>query len=62
MIDADEQIDAVHRDVGRRKLDDDEAATIVLSRRFDAGRDEVWDACTDAGQISEWFLPISGDL
>ncbi|WP_336207012.1 SRPBCC family protein [Nonomuraea sp. LPB2021202275-12-8] len=39
-----------------------ETKTLVLTRRYDAGTEDVWDACTNAERISRWMLPITGDL
>lgn len=58
-----EQIEAVDREVGHRLLDDDEeAATVILGQTLMADIADVWDACTNAERIPQWFLPISGDL
>lgn len=62
MFDTDNQIEAVDREVGSRQLEEGEGATIVLSQTFETDIDDVWEACTDADRIPEWFLPISGEL
>ncbi|MEV4575559.1 SRPBCC family protein [Nonomuraea jabiensis] len=46
----------------QRELKDGDVKTVVLRRHFDAEVEDVWDACTDAGRLSRWFLPVSGDL
>ncbi|MEV0590363.1 SRPBCC family protein [Nonomuraea cavernae] len=47
----------------RREVSDGaEVKTIVVSRRYDAAVEDVWDACTDAERIGRWFLPVTGDL
>jgi uncharacterized protein YndB with AHSA1/START domain len=62
MIDVVHQINSVHRRVGTRVLDAGEARTVVVSRTYDAPIEDVWDACTNAGRIPRWFLPVSGEL
>lgn len=46
----------------RRELKDGKRKTVALRRHYDAGVEDVWQACTDAGRLSRWFLPVSGDL
>jgi uncharacterized protein YndB with AHSA1/START domain len=62
MINVTQQINAVRREVGRRVLEPGEARTVTISQRYDAGIDDVWDACTNPQRIPRWFLPISGEL
>jgi uncharacterized protein YndB with AHSA1/START domain len=65
MTDLLNELKAVERAVGSRPVSPDdarEARTIVLSRRYDAPIDDVWDAVTDPERISRWFLPVTGDL
>lgn len=62
MINIEEQINAVHRQVGSRQVDAGEARTVVISQTYRASVDDVWDACTNAERIPRWFLPVSGDL
>ena len=62
MIDVIHQINAVRRHVGSRVLEVGEARVVTISQSYDAGIDDVWDACTNAERIPRWFLPISGDL
>lgn len=35
---------------------------LIATRVVGAGREELWDALTNAARIPKWFLPISGDL
>lgn len=35
---------------------------LTLSRTYPTDIDDLWNACTDAERIPQWFLPISGDL
>jgi len=62
MIDVTQQINAVRRTVGTRVLEAGEARTVTISQTYDAGTEDVWDACTNPERIPRWFLPISGEL
>ncbi len=62
MIDVTEQINTVDRRLGSRTLDAGEARTLTISRVYDTGVEDLWDACTNAERIPRWFLPVSGDL
>jgi uncharacterized protein YndB with AHSA1/START domain len=55
------EIEAVHREVGERRIPAGEARVIRLRRDYDAPIDDVWDALTNPERIGRWFLPISGD-
>jgi uncharacterized protein YndB with AHSA1/START domain len=56
MIEVD--VNGVERRVGTR----DEARTLTISRVYDTGIEDLWDACTNPERIPRWFLPVSGDL
>ena len=62
MIDVVHVISATRRTVGSRTLEAGEARTSTISRTYDAGVEDLWDACTNPERIPRWFLPISGDL
>jgi uncharacterized protein YndB with AHSA1/START domain len=62
MIEVNQQINAVRREVGSRVLEAGEARTVTISQAYDAAIDDVWDACTNPERIPRWFLPVSGDL
>jgi uncharacterized protein YndB with AHSA1/START domain len=62
MIDVVPTIKAVQRHVGTRSLEAGEARTTTIGRTYDAGPQDLWDACTKPERIPRWFLPISGDL
>lgn len=62
MIDVVHTINAFTRRVGSRTLEAGEARTTSISRTYDAGIDDLWDACTNPERIPRWFLPVSGDL
>jgi len=56
MIEVD--VNGVERRIGSR----DEARTLTISRVYDTGIEDLWDACTNPERIPRWFLPVSGDL
>ncbi|MEV0200948.1 SRPBCC family protein [Nonomuraea sp. NPDC050691] len=58
MIDIIDAIKRARREVG----ENGETKTVVISRRYDAAVEDVWDACTAPERISRWFLPVSGDF
>ncbi len=62
MFDISEQIEAVDRKVGRGLLDEEEAATVMIAQTLREEIADVWETCTNAERIPQWFLPISGDL
>jgi uncharacterized protein YndB with AHSA1/START domain len=62
MIDITQAIEAVRREVGTGRIAAGEGRSIRLQREFEASIEDVWDAVTDPGRISRWFLPIHGDL
>jgi uncharacterized protein YndB with AHSA1/START domain len=62
MIDVKQQISAVRRTVGSRRLEAGEARVSTISQTFDTGIDDLWDVVTDPERIRRWFLPVSGDL
>lgn len=62
MIDIVNQINAVHREVGKGTFSAGEGPVVLVRRRYDAAVEDVWDACTNAERIPRWFLPITGEL
>ncbi|MGW1887095.1 SRPBCC family protein [Streptomyces sp. NPDC001970] len=62
MSDIVDQINDIHREVGRRPVAEGEARTVLLRRTYDATAEDVWDACTDPERIRRWFLPVSGEF
>lgn len=62
MIDVSGEINAVRRRVGERVLEAGTAVTATVTRTFDTGVEDLWDAVTSPERISRWFLPVSGDL
>jgi uncharacterized protein YndB with AHSA1/START domain len=61
MIDIVREIDAITREVGTKTIPAGDGQTVTLTRDFDAGIEDVWDALTTADRISRWFLPIELD-
>lgn len=61
-IDIPAEIGSVHRQTGKRHTASGEGRTVLLRRMYDAPIEDVWDACTNPGRISRWFLPVTGDL
>lgn len=53
-------VDEINR--AHRELLDGERKVVTLRRSYNAGIEDVWDACTDADRLKRWFLPVSGDL
>ena len=62
MIDIVNQLNAIRRQVSRRTAGDAEEVSVLLTRRYDAAIEDVWDAITDPDRIKRWMMPISGDL
>lgn len=62
MIDVTHQISAVRRTVGSRVLEAGEARVVTIGQTYDAGIEDVWDACTNPERIPRWFLPVTGEL
>jgi len=62
MIDILNQLNAIQRQVSRRTADGTEEVSVLLTRRYDAAIEDVWDAITDPDRIKRWMMPISGDL
>jgi hypothetical protein len=57
MIDVTGQINAVRRQAGARVLEAGEARTVTLRQTYDAGIEEVWDACTNP----EHLVPLGDE-
>ncbi|MDT0265132.1 SRPBCC family protein [Streptomyces sp. DSM 44915] len=57
-----DEINAVHRAVGRRDIPAGASTTVLLSRRYDATLEDVWNACTTPERVARWLTPVTGDL
>src|SRR4051812_50038637 len=55
-------ISSVERRLGSCTLEAGQARTLTISRVYDTGVEDLWDACTNPERIPRWFLPVSGDL
>lgn len=53
---------SVTRELGRREHEGRPVHALVATRVCGVGRDDLWDALTNAARIPKWFLPITGDL
>ncbi len=53
---------SVRRELGRREHEGRSVHALVSVRVCSGGREELWDALTNAARIPKWFLPISGEL
>lgn len=62
MADLTDHINAVHREVGRRRIPAGDGHAVVLSRRCDATLEDVWNACTTPERLARWLAPVTGDL
>jgi len=52
----------VRRSVRNVEKDGRRASTVTLTRLYDTGVDDLWDALTSKERLPRWFLPIEGDL
>ena len=57
-----DEINAVHRAVGRADTPAGEARTVLLRRTYESSIEDVWDAVTNPERLPRWVLPVSGDL
>jgi uncharacterized protein YndB with AHSA1/START domain len=62
MIDVVAHINEIQREVNTGQSGQGEGTSVVLRRRYDAGVDDVWDACTSPERLKRWFVPVSGEL
>jgi uncharacterized protein YndB with AHSA1/START domain len=62
VIDIINELAAVQRRVGTRRIPAGEGRTVLLRRSYDAPVEDVWDAITNPERINRWFLPVTGDL
>ena len=56
------QLAAVTRAVSLTERDGRPARVVTLSRSFETGVADLWDAVTIGERIPRWFTPVSGDL
>jgi uncharacterized protein YndB with AHSA1/START domain len=61
-MDIGDEINALRRETGQARIDDQDVRTITLRRTYDAPIEDVWDAVTDPKRVNRWFLPVTGDF
>ena len=62
MVDIVHEIQAARRAVGTGTLAAGDARSISITRTYDAGIDDVWDALNSPERLGRWFMPVSGDF
>ncbi len=62
MIDVNEQISQVRRQLGSRTLGAGEARVSTISQVYDTSIDDLWDVVTNPERIARWFAPVEGEL
>jgi uncharacterized protein YndB with AHSA1/START domain len=62
IIDVEQVVGAVTREVSSREHDGKLARVVVATRVYNTSADDLWDALTSAERLPRWFLPVSGDL
>ncbi len=61
-FDVEQHLGAVERSVSSGERDGRPARAVTLARGFTKTVEDLWDAVTNRDRISDWFLPVSGDL
>ncbi len=61
-LDVEGHLRAVERKVALPVIKGKPAGAVVLRRSFGTTVEDLWDAVTVPERISEWFLPVSGEL
>ncbi|QVQ52728.1 SRPBCC family protein [Spiractinospora alimapuensis] len=56
------QIDRVHRVVGRATVDGGPGYVVTLDQTYETDVADLWDACTTAERLSRWLGPVTGEL
>ncbi len=62
MIEVQQQLSSVRRQVGSRVLPAGEARVVTVAQSYTAEVADLWDACTNPERLPRWFLPVTGDL
>ncbi|WP_288026876.1 SRPBCC domain-containing protein [Arthrobacter sp.] len=62
MADILDTLAGITRLVKNTQLNHQDATSVVLQREVSSPAHEVWAACTEAKNIQQWFLPVTGDL
>ncbi len=58
----DSHLNAIERQVELTERDEKAVSTVKVVRSFNTSMQNMWDALTNRERISQWFLPITGDL
>jgi len=53
---------AVKRTVSTRERDGKPVRCVTVTRNYETGVDDLWDAVTNPKRLSRWFSPVDGDL
>ncbi|MDA9531475.1 SRPBCC family protein [Bradyrhizobium sp. CCBAU 25338] len=61
-IDVARVLGLVTRSVRSFEKDGKPASAVILTRLYDTGVDDLWDAVTSRERIPRWFAPVEGDL
>src|SRR5882757_5572460 len=61
-IDVASVLGLVTRSVRNFEKDGKPASAVTLTRLYDTGVDDLWEALTSKERIPRWFLPVEGDL
>lgn len=61
-IDVARVLGLVTRSVRSFEKDGKPASAVTLTRLYDTGLDDLWDAVTSRERIPRWFAPVEGDL
>ncbi|WOH63407.1 SRPBCC family protein [Bradyrhizobium sp. BWA-3-5] len=61
-IDVARVLGLVTRSVRHFEKDGKPASAVTLTRLYDTGVDDLWDAVTGKERIPRWFLPVEGEL
>ncbi len=61
-INVDSHLNAIERQVELTERDEKAVSTVKVARSFNTSMQNMWDALTNRERISQWFLPITGDL
>lgn len=52
----------VERSVASLERNGKPARAVILSRCYDTGVEDLWDAVTNPERLPRWFLPVEGNL
>lgn len=61
-LDIERHLGAVQRSVTALERDGKPARAVTLTRSYDTGISDLWDALTNAERLPRWFLSVEGDL